>query len=89
MQTSRPTATEAPGTWIGVAIAAHMFDRPIPRISVPSGAPAAEQPAPGHAAGPAWPAFRGAARPKHPRYLSFGDRDHLLRYVRARAAIGS
>jgi hypothetical protein len=89
MQTSRDTTAETPRTWIGVAIAAHMFDRPVARIRVPSAALAEEHPAAGHAAGPAWPAFRGAARPKHPRYLSFADRDHLLRYVRARAEIGS
>jgi len=89
IQMSRRAAADAPGSRIGVAIAAHMFDRPIARIRVPSAAAAAERPTAGHAAGPAWPAFRGATHPKHPRYLSFGDRDHLLRYVRARAEIGS
>ncbi|HET9519506.1 MAG TPA: hypothetical protein VFO73_00505 [Candidatus Limnocylindrales bacterium] len=64
-------------------------DQPIWAARVPSAAPAAGRPAAGHAAGPAWPAFRGAVHPKHPRYLSFGDRDHLLRYIRARAEISS
>lgn len=88
MQTP-PSATLPPETWMGVAIAAHMFERPVAPISAPPIALNIDRHPASHSPGPAWPAFRAAARPKHARYLSFGDRDHLLRYVQARAEIGS
>jgi hypothetical protein len=81
--------TPASETWMGMAIAAHMFERPATPISAPPIASHVDQRPTGHAAGPAWPAFRAAPRPKHARYLSFADREHLLRYAQARAEMGS
>ena len=74
---------------MGVAIAAHRFEHPAAPISAPLSAPAVDALPAGHANVPAWPAFRAASRPRHARYLSFADREHLLRYARARADIPS
>jgi hypothetical protein len=74
-------------SWMEVAIAAHRFEHPVAPISGPPDAAPVETLPAGTANGPAWPAFRAIARPRHARYLSFADREHLLRYARARADI--
>ena len=74
---------------MGVAIAAHRFEHAAAPIIAPLSAPVVDTLPTGPANTPAWPAFRPAARPKHARYLSFADREHLLRYARARADIPS
>lgn len=82
-------ATQEPKAWMGMAIAAHMFERRVAPINPrPIAVPVHRHPA-GRSPRPTWPAFRPAARPKHARYLSFADRDHLIRYIRARAEISS